>query len=379
MPERRWLVVRVVLRQALEGCRPAGGPERQHVLGGHQRLEGQLLTTLHEVECAFDTTTLDGGGRRARLAFHAVAGTRYFFQVSSQFGEAPGQIKLVLKKTDVPPNDAFGSAKAITVPFSKTVSNVRATTQPGEPEHGWCQGTRGTLWYRVRVPHTATLRADTFGSAPDTVLAVYSGGPSISSLHVVACNDQTSFGGSGVSQSSVAWRAKANKTYWVQLGGYLNSWGSMSLHVRKVSSPSNDDRGAATHIPSLDGGAFTQSASSRNATWQPGETVVSRCTNQAREHATDPLQSIWYRYTAESTDPLEFIAEADNGVWPVVLVYTGGSFATQDVIACRAVGGDAHTTDVTFSPLNGETLWIQVAGEYGSGPIRVSLNYAPEP
>jgi hypothetical protein len=280
----------------------------------------------------------------------------------------------------VPANDAFGNAKLIAMPFSTATSNERATTQTGEPEEGACASTRGTLWYRVRLAHAATLLADTFGSGLDTVLAVFSGGPAIGSLRYVGCDDQTSIHNGAVPQSSVAWRAEPNTTYWIQLGGFGNAWGTFNLRVRTVSPPANDDRGSARRIPSVDGGPFAASVSTRNATWQSPESVRPSCTALPRSKATDPLQSVWYRYTAESADGLEFDATGDRGVYPVVAVYTGKSFGTRHLTACGHVGGDFASTKVTFTPTNGVTYWIQVAGERGgSGPISVSLDFAPGP
>lgn len=342
--------------------------------------KGTSVSTLHEVECAQDETIFNNGGR-ARLAFPAAAGTRYYLQVSDQSGSnTGGAIELSLKKTTPPANDAFSHAKALSLPFGATVSNARTTTQSGEPERKPCDTTRGTLWYRVRLPHAATVRADTLGSAVETLVAVFNGGPSIGKLKTVGC-DYTTATVEQTNGSSVTWHAAAGKTYWIQVGGFLNEWGTIKLHVRTVSPPANDDRASATHIPSVDGGAFMQSTSTRNATWQPTETVDPTCTYLSPgEHTNAHLQSVWYRYTTESSDPLECHVTAKAGVDPIVSVYTGGSFGAQQLVTCSHRSHEVGPVLLSWSPENSTTYWIQVAGESGtSGKINVSLDYATVP
>jgi hypothetical protein len=332
---------------------------------------GSTLAGLHFVACGW----FQGNGRAARMTFSAKAGTHYYVLIKAP---SVGAFKLTVKRVTPPANDAFGSATSISAPYHASVSNIKATSQTNEPAAGNCIGLTSTRWYRIRLPHAATLRADTFGSDIDTVLAVYTGGPSIGSLHPVACNDDTSLGDVFVFQSSVAWLAKANKTYWIQVGAYGET-GVISFSVKKVTSPANDSRGSATVIPDASSGVVTRTGSLRNATWQSGESVDSACPYYNNPHHNVYLQTLWYRFTTESADPLEIDATADAGVEPIVSVYSGASFGTQTLIDCAAAGGAGSLT-MTFTPQNATTYWIQVAGEAGnSGPYELSLQFAPDP
>jgi hypothetical protein len=336
--------------------------------------KGNSLATLHEVACSYDNTKGDTAAA-ARVTFLAGAGVRYYLQVSSgydfQHDSYPGgAIRMRIKQVTPPANDAFSRATSVSLPYHATISNIQSTTESGEPKVGPCSNMRATRWYKVRLANTTTVRAETIGSLPDTVIAVFSGGPSIGALNYIGCDDDTSLSGANAIQSRVTWVAKAHRTYWIQVGGYDNETGDLDLAIKKVTRPANDDRSAAKVIPNVTTTPYINNLNTRNATWQKGETVDDACTQYPGHGDNLYLQSTWYRYTAPNTDMLHVAVTADQGVDPVVVIYTGGSFGTQAQVTCTI-------TTVDFTPANGTTYYFQVVGEDGrTGPIQFTLERA---
>jgi hypothetical protein len=334
--------------------------------------QGSSLATLSEVACSYGIDRQTGGDPFGRITFKAKRGVTYFIRVSAGYVQAatPGGVtRLSVKHVTPPSNDDAANATRLTsLPFDVTISNVHATTQPGEPRGGGCFWSRATVWYRIGVSTTTTLRADTFASNIDTVVAVLRDGPSLAQMATVGCNDDTASGGITTSGASVTWHAVAGTTYWIQAGGYDNETGSIDLHVQRVSAPANDDRANANAIPNVDVAPFDVHASTRNATPQPAETINSACAT------TDEVffpQSVWYRYTAPNTDPVRFTISGGDSFGAVLSLSTGGSFATQHGVACSNAG------HLVLEPAAGSTYYLQVAGVAGgSGNYRLLV--APE-
>ena len=72
---------------------------------------------------------------------------------------------------------------------------------------------------------------DTLGSAFDfdTIVAVYRG-TSISNLIFITCSDDAV---SPLGPSVVSWQAQADKTYYIQVGGYSNDVGQLVVSFTK--------------------------------------------------------------------------------------------------------------------------------------------------
>jgi hypothetical protein len=131
-----------------------------------------------------------------------------------------------------PPNDDFAARETIAaLPFSDSVDTTEATFETGEPDPGdepyFCGfNVTNTVWYQFTPSSSAVLDADTFGSAFDTVLAVWTGS-SLNSLSLVDCNDDTS----GL-DSEVLFHALRGTTYLIQIGGYDGDSGTLELHMK---------------------------------------------------------------------------------------------------------------------------------------------------
>lgn len=87
-----------------------------------------------------------------------------------------------------PANDNFASAQVITGAISSaTGTNVAATKQAGEPNHGGNPG-GASVWYRWQAPATESAHVNTLGSDFDTLLGIYTGS-SLDALTLIGGSD----------------------------------------------------------------------------------------------------------------------------------------------------------------------------------------------
>jgi len=104
-----------------------------------------------------------------------------------------------------PPNDDFNNATIVpSIPFTKSEDVTNATTAPDDP---FCFGANQTVWFAFTPSVNIRLEANTFGSAYDTTLSVYSG--TRGALTQIACNDDSN----NTLQSRVRFDAVAGTTY----------------------------------------------------------------------------------------------------------------------------------------------------------------------
>ena len=124
-----------------------------------------------------------------------------------------------------PTNDAFASAISISGTEGSTEgTTVRATRQPGEPNHAGNANTP-SVWYYWSCPTNGTVMFDTIGSTFDTVLAVYTGS-AVGSLTLVASDNDSGGGGA----SKLTFSATAGTTYRIAVAGWNGAAGSLVLN-----------------------------------------------------------------------------------------------------------------------------------------------------
>ena len=161
-----------------------------------------------------------GSDVTSRISFLATAGTTYDVAVDG-YGESNGFVE---QGTAVfewsfqggPANDPFAAAQTLSGPSgSVTGTNVGATKEAGEPNHGRNLGGQ-SIWYRWTAPATRNVVVDTVGSGFDTLLGVYTGSQ-VDGLTRIASNDDAT---SVDSTSQVRFRAKAGTTYSIAVDGY---------------------------------------------------------------------------------------------------------------------------------------------------------------
>jgi hypothetical protein len=206
---------------------------------------GSSLANLNQVACNNDTTQPGTSNvRQSRVSLTVTAGTTYHVQMG---GVPPGGLEegfgnLVVNFRSAPPppaNDNFAAAIPVsTLPTSfPPIDTTSATTEPGEPTALFLCGSQSignTVWYTFTPVVATTLTVDTAGSTFDTIVAVYTGNP-VSSLTVVACNDDPPDGGS---QARLSFLAGAGTTYRVQVGGFLGAFGNLVVNFTGMPVPS---------------------------------------------------------------------------------------------------------------------------------------------
>lgn len=164
------------------------------------------------------------GGTAAAVSFQAVAGTVYRIAVDGKGGTS-GSVTLAgnLAGATVA-NDAFASATVVSNSFTVTGSNVGATREALEPNHGGVSGGK-SVWWSWTAPANGRLVVATAGSSYDTVLAVYTGSR-VDQLRQVVANDDVS---RSDMTSRVTISVRAGTTYRIAVDGYQGAAGSIRL------------------------------------------------------------------------------------------------------------------------------------------------------
>lgn len=132
-----------------------------------------------------------------------------------------------------PANDAFVSAVTLVNPnISVTGTNRQATFEVGEPRGLNNAAGTATVWWNWIAPSSGTVTIDTQGSDYDTVLAAYTGS-AVNALTLVAENDDIS---STDVDSRISFEAVAGTSYRLQLNGFGNATGAITLRVAQSSA-----------------------------------------------------------------------------------------------------------------------------------------------
>lgn len=171
---------------------------------------------------------------------------------------------------DVPANDNF--ANRIAIPGSGTVtgSNVGATAESGEPQHGATTGTRNSVWWSYTPSSSGQVTIDTAGSNFDTTLAVYTGN-AVNALTLVMANDDAI----GL-QSRVQFNAQAGVSYAIAVAGYGTATGSIVLNLAGQSGGIPTLTTLSGPTSSVFGQAVTLTAAVSSSTGAPEGTVSFR-------------------------------------------------------------------------------------------------------
>src|SRR4051812_2953960 len=110
-----------------------------------------------------------------------------------------------------PANDNFANATVIDgTSLSQSTTNVEATIEAGEPNHG-VGGSGASVWWSWQAPVSGDVVIDTCGSAIDTLLAVYTG-VAVNALTLVTRNDDSAGCGGNGRQSALRFTAAAGTT-----------------------------------------------------------------------------------------------------------------------------------------------------------------------
>lgn len=262
-------------------------------------------------------------------------------------------------------NDSFDNRCAVgDSRGSMYANNSNATLQPGEPAHAI--GTHGkSLWWTWRAPSSGRVYFDTFGSAFDTALAVYTG---TSALSLVARNDNSN----GTSQSELSFVATSGTYYQIAVVGRdttgIVESGTIKLNWELLAAPANDNFGSAIAITNQSG---SETGNTRGATEQSGEP----------EHAgSSNGRSIWYNYQWNQAGTAMVTMDTIGSEFDTVLaVYTGSTVsALTPVTSNNNIDGTTTASRVSFMATAGVTYRIAVdgTGENEGGAITLRWSAA---
>lgn len=270
-----------------------------------------------------------------------------------------------------PANDDFASAEVLAGASGSTSgTNVDATLEAGEPDHG-ASGGDASVWFTWTAPADGVLTLDTCtGTDFDTVLAVYTGA-TLGSLNLEAESDDYCGLASGVPLD-----VTSGTTYQIAIDGYkdlddITATGSYTLTWAlgaTLPSPANDDFADAEL---LSGASGSVSGSTQWATAEPGEP----------DHAGYPAQSsVWYRWTAPADGEVTFDTCASD-FDTVLAAYLGDEL---DFLFPTAGNDDSCGVEsqVTFFAAAGSIYSIAVdgfAGTVGNVTLAWSLQVSPPP
>ena len=294
------------------------------------------------------------------LTFMASAGVTYYFQVGGFQGET-GFLNFYVEEVELSSNDIFPGMLIRELWFEDRVDTFGGTVQESEPLI--CQGESigATKWYEYTPGQDTVLRADTFGSDFDTVLAVYASGQDTDDP--LACNDDAP----DSSQSKVTFLAYAGETYYFQVGGFQGETGFLVFYVEEGELLSND-LFPGTSIQQL---FFEDSMNTFDATVEPDEPLLCEL-DEASIGST-----VWYSYTPQ--EDMVLYADTLNSDFDTVLaVYVGSDVGQLQPIACNDDGTEVIHSEVTFEAFAGETYYFQAGGFEGqSGFLTFYLERRP--
>ena len=260
--------------------------------------------------------------------------------------------------TGCAPQDSFASSYPIGGNRGTVKgSNAGCGVETGEPTHA---GSRSrSVWWTYTAPSTGQVTVDTFGSAFDTVLAVYTGN-TVGALTLVNSNDDTAPG----SQSKVTFTATGGQRYRIAVDGWSGTTGEIKLNWKHAASPANDNLADAWVVAGANGAT---GGSTNGATRETGEPM----------HRHRGFPSVWWSWTAPSTGNLRLSTSGSN-FDTVLSVYTGTDAGAAVAKAQNDDDPTSYTSEVLVPVKAGVTYRWAVSGYAGSTGA-VSLNWNLQP
>jgi hypothetical protein len=290
---------------------------------------------------------------RSKLSFSATVGQRYRIVVDSAAfdGDGSGVFILYLRAGALTENDAFANAYVIPAgSLSVSGSNVNATREPGEPDHG--AGTEGrSIWWRWTAQTNGPVMLDSAGSPSNAVIAVYTGS-ALTGLTLMAH-------GAGP-ESAFTFGALAGVTYRIAVD-HARDTGPIVLNFRQ--RPANDNFANAILLA---GAEITVLSENRGATKEMGEPNHA---GLARS------KSVWWRWTAP-TSGFYTLDAIGSSVRPVLAVYTGSSVSSLALIA-NDDGLSGGASRLRFAATQGTTYRIVADGDDVNNGGDIVLHLAP--
>lgn len=291
------------------------------------------------------------------VRFLARAGMTYFFAVdgfSGTNGVDSGEIILNLNPT-MEINDDFSDRTTLTGSrIHVTSSNVGASKEDGEPNHGGNAGGR-SVWWTWTAHATGPVIISTSHSSFDTALAVYTG-TNLGSLKLIGENDDADPTDPSAG-SLVQFQGLSGQTYQIAVDGYraVDGYvgeGEISLSLVQATPPAPGENDLFANRFSLTGQTNVVTGINTNATEEAGEP----------NHAgNDGGRSIWWSWVAPASAPVRFTT-IGSSFDTVLGVYQGSSVDNLTRIASDDDSGGDGVSAVTFVAVQGVEYQIAVDG-----------------
>ncbi len=257
-----------------------------------------------------------------------------------------------------PSNDNFDFPTLIeALPFSDSVDNSEATTEPNEPQPYY--SSPRTVWYSFTPTANAVLIADLEGSSfGDTILNVYwAQASNFGGLNFLG---YTVFGG------SVTFSVEAGITYYLQAGSIDSGGGDLHVNLQLIPPPLNDNFSSAKVIPlSLPYGDSENTV----AATREGNEPYAQCAQSSGD------RTVWYAFTPTESGLIS-ASIPSSSFYPKLAVYTGNSLLSLTEVGCRY-----GWSVLSFQANAGTTYYIQAGAYYDGegGEMEFQLEVTPPP
>ena len=278
-------------------------------------------------------------------------GTTYYLQVGSLYPGDYGNVTVYLNFTPAPPNDDFANAMVVgSLPFTNTVNNYAASTEPGEPSPDCIWDMNRTIWYSYTPGESGSYTFQRNGFYYG-FMAVYTGS---------ALNQLTQLWCAAFGYDHYTLHLDQGVTYYIQLGSsYYYEYGDITLNL-SVPPPPNAD-----------------------FWWSPGDPnrfdTVQFCDN-----SDDPggqwFTNFWWDFgdgsQLETTDGCvnhQFMADGDYSVWHKAQTDDGRTGEITKVVAVRTHDVAITKFSVPQSSSVGQTRQIVVGIRNSNYPENVTV------
>lgn len=297
---------------------------------------------------------------RSRVILEAGQGTTYHIVITGEGGPGGG-VALRISRPDPPPNDNRADAEDLGAEAQVAVSGsvLRGTLETGESDLTDTVGWNSSIWYRWTAPATGPVEVTTEGTPFSAGLAVYAdSGPG----GLVRGMWERS-GRPAVVRVS----AEAGRTYYVHVLADAARLDPVKLTLRPGGpAPANDRIADAADLGT--GPVSGVEATNAGATAEIGEPFPMNDWSRLTDY------SVWWRWKAAESGPVEIRAEGANP--PVLAVYTGTGLDSLNVVVSDTLDGDPDGRGaVRMTAAGGQEYFIQASHRVGgNSPVPFTLS-----
>ena len=242
-----------------------------------------------------------------------------------------------------PPNDNFTNRITLSgANVTTTGTNINATVEPGEPNHGAPWGKTGgkSIWWTWTAPCAGYVTVTDIANF-NHLLAVYTGSALTNLVWVGGDYDSSGYG------TYASFDVTPGAIYQIAVDGQSGASGTNTLTLSLQPPPANDN---FTNAIALTGASVTTSGSNVAATKEPGE---------PNHNGTVGGRSVWWSWTAPVGGRVT--VSASGSLSKVVAVYTGSSVARLTAVA-GAAASFSYPATATFDAVAATVYQIAVDG-----------------